>query len=335
LGSLRRAAWQHERASTADAAIVLLDARTGAVAQSRRHAAIAALLRIGHVVVAINKMDLVGYSEDRFDAVKAAFSESTKALHHATNVVYIPMSALNGDMVVERGDRMPWYSGPTLLELLERLPVADARATAPFRFPVQLVSRPQTPELHDFRGYMGRIEAGSVRVGDAITVLPGGRSSRVKEILTYDGPLEQAFAPQSVTMTIEDHIDISRGDLVVKTGERLHVAREVRASVCWMGDAPLDARRKYLMKHTTRTLKALVSKIHHRLDVDTLRHADATELKMNDIGDVTFKLQSPLAFDPYETINATGAFILIDEVTNDTVVAWMILRPDSATAAVD
>ncbi|WP_394827637.1 sulfate adenylyltransferase subunit CysN [Pendulispora albinea] len=325
-------------ASTAMLTIILVDARKGASVQSRRHAAIAALLGIPHIVVAVNKMDLVGYSKSSFDAVEAQFSTFAKALE-LPHLHYVPMSALHGDMVVERGDNLPWYTGPTLLGLLENLPVERDIDLAPFRFPVQLVSRPQTREHHDFRGYMGRIESGSIRIGDAVTILPQGRNSRVKGILTYDGALREAFAPQSITLMLEDEIDISRGDMIVKSESssgvldrthRVQVAREARATVCWMGDAPLDPRRKYLMKHTTRTVHARVEGIDHRLDVNTLTRQSAAELKMNDIGQVRFKLQNPLAFDAYQVNRATGAFILIDSTTNNTVGAGMLLSAPAA-----
>ena len=322
-------------ASTANLTIILVDARKGVSLQSRRHAAIAALLGIRHIVVAVNKMDLVDYSMDTFESIKSQFAAFARALH-LPDVHYVPMSALHGDMVVERGENLHWYGGPTLLGLLENLPVDDDVDRRAFRFPVQFVSRPQTPEHRDFRGYMGRIEAGSIRVGEAITILPSGRTSRIKEIATYDGPLQEAFAPQSVTMLLEDEIDISRGDMFVKTSEHAHeaqVAREVRANVCWMGDAPLDPRRKYLVKHTTRTVKAIVAGIDHRLDVNTLVREPAPELKMNDIGQVRFRLQGPIAFDAYEVNRTTGAFIVIDEVTNNTVGAGMILGQSAPAMA--
>jgi sulfate adenylyltransferase subunit 1 len=316
-------------ASTADLAIILIDARKGVSVQSRRHAAISGLLGIPHIVVAVNKMDLVGYGRATFDAVKTQFASLAKALRLPA-VHYVPMSALHGDMVVERRSNLPWYGGPTLLELLETVAIDDDVHARAFRFPVQLVARPQTPEHHDFRGYLGRIESGAIRVGDEIRILPGAGRSRVKEIRTYDGPLEEAVAPQSVTLTLEDELDISRGDTFVKADEdtgttRATVERDLHANVCWMDDAPLDLRRKYLVKHTTRTVRALVSTIDHRLNIDTLEREGAETLKMNDIGAVRLRLQAPITFDAYRVNRSTGAFVLIDETTNHTVGAGMIL----------
>ena len=310
-------------ASTANLAIILIDARKGVLVQSRRHTYLASLVGIPHLVVAINKMDLVDYSHEVFERICrdfAAFAEGLK-LH---NITYIPMSALNGDMVVERGDNLPWYEGVTLIDLLENIPIDHDINLDDFRFPVQLVCRPQTEELHDFRGYMGRIESGSIQVGDAVTVLPSGLTSRIKEIVTYDGLLDHAIAPQSVTLTIEDHLDISRGDMLVKTEQKPRVTREFEAMLCWLSEQPLDPKRKYLVKHTTRIVKALVSRINYRVDVNTLNREAVDIFKMNDIGRVTLKVQQPLVCDDYERNHATGSFIIIDEASNNTVAAGMI-----------
>jgi sulfate adenylyltransferase subunit 1 len=235
------------------------------------------------------------------------------------------LSALNGDMVVERGDKLDWYKGPALLELLETVEIDHDVNTSDFRFPVQWVCRPQTEEYHDFRGFMGRIEAGEVSVGDEVTVLPSGRSSKVKEIVTYDGKLQTAFAPQSVTITLTDEIDISRGDMLVKTSANPpKVEKEFEAMLCWLSESPLDKNRKYLVKHTTRTAKCLFSNIFYRVDVNTLEPHNVDKLNMNDIARVALKIQQPLVFDSYETDRATGSFIVIDEATNNTVAAGMV-----------
>ena len=297
--------------------------RNGIVEQTRRHAFIASLLQIPHLVVCINKMDLVDYSQKVFDDIHKEFSTFADdlGLH---NVEYIPMSALNGDMVVERGDNLPWYKGVTLMSLLEDVVIDHDINLADFRFPVQWVCRPMTEELHDFRGYMGRIESGSVQVGDAVTLLPSGLTSRVKEVLVYEGPVEQAFAPQSVTLTIEDHLDISRGDLLVKAAEAPRVTKEFDAMLCWLSEQSLDSQRKYLIKHTTRVVKAIVGSIDYRVDVNTLEQETVDTLKMNDIAQVKFKVQQPLICDDYVRNHATGSFILIDESSNNTVAAGMI-----------
>src|SRR5918992_2491139 len=286
-------------ASTANLAIVLIDARKGVVTQSCRHAYIASLLGIPHLVLAINKMDLVGYSQDVFDSVREAFGKFAAGLK-CRDIVYIPMSALKGDMVVERGENLPWYQGPALLELLETIEIDRDLNLDDFRFPVQWVCRPGTLEHQDFRGYMGRVESGTVTIGDAITVLPSGRRSRIKQILTLDGELEHAFAPQSVTLLLEDDVDISRGDMIVKNGDNVRVAKEYDADICWLGEQPLDLRRKYLVKHTSKTVKAFIPRILHRVDVNTLQAMGrVSELQMNDIARVGIRAQQPLALDRY------------------------------------
>jgi sulfate adenylyltransferase subunit 1 len=310
-------------ASTANLAIILIDARKGVLTQSRRHAYLASLVGIPHLVVAVNKMDLVDYSHDVFEKICEEFHSFAAGLN-LKNIAYIPMSALNGDMVVERGNRLDWYEGMTLMDLLERVPVDHDINMEDFRFPVQLVCRPQTEELHDFRGYMGRIESGSISVGDAVQVLPSGLASRIKEIVTYEGNVDDAIAPQSVTLTIEDHLDISRGDMLVKTGQLPQVTKDFHAMLCWLSEQNLDLRRKYLIKHTTRTVKALVSHIDYLLNINTLEHEPADALKMNDIGRITIKVQQPVVWDAYQRNRATGSFIIIDELTNNTVAAGMI-----------
>lgn len=310
-------------ASTANLAIILIDARNGVLTQSRRHTYLASLVGIPHLVVAVNKMDLVDYSQQVFDDICKDFAAFANDLN-LHDIKYIPMSALQGDMVVERGDKLAWYQGSTLLDLLENVAIDHDINVKDFRYPVQWVCRPQTEALHDFRGYMGRIESGSIKVGDPVTVLPSGLTSRIKEILFYEDSLTDAFAPQSVTLTIEDHLDISRGDLLVKTDETPWVTKEFCAMLCWLSEQPLDPRRKYLIKHTTRTVKAMVSRIDYRVDVNTLKQESVDTLKMNDIAKVKLKVQQPLICDDYARNHATGSFIVIDESSNNTVAAGMI-----------
>jgi len=310
-------------ASTANLAIILIDARKGVLTQSRRHAYLASLMGIPHLVVAINKMDLVGYSSDVVKKISQEFAEFAAKLG-LDNIVYIPMSALNGDMVVERGDNLSWYKGSTLMEVLENTPIDNDINLEDFRFPVQLVCRPKTKEFHDFRGYMGRIESGQISVGDEVTVFPSGLSSRIKEIVTYDGLLDHAIAPQSVTLTIEDHLDISRGDMLVKTENAPHVSKKINTILCWLSEVALDPKRKYLLKHSARIVKAGVSKIDYKVDINTLSHEAVDTLKMNDIGCVELNVQQPLACDDYQKNHATGSFIVVDEASNNTVAAGMI-----------
>jgi sulfate adenylyltransferase subunit 1 len=311
-------------ASTANLVVILIDARKGVLVQTRRHTYLASLVGIPHIVLAVNKMDMVDYSEARFNEICTEYLAfaAQLGLH---NVTCLPLSALVGDMLVDRGDNLNWYQGATLMELLENVEIDHDVNTTDFRYPVQWVCRPQTEEYHDFRGFMGRIEAGEVSVGDEITVLPSGRTSKVKEIVTYDGNLQTAYAPQSIAITLTDEIDISRGDMFVKADYLPTVAKEFEAMLCWLSETPLDKNRKYLVKHTTRTAKCLFSSIDYRVDVNTLeQHANPT-VNMNDIAHVAMKVQQPLAFDHYQRNRATGCFIVIDEATNNTVAAGMIV----------
>jgi sulfate adenylyltransferase subunit 1 len=310
-------------ASTANLVIILADARKGVLVQTRRHTYLASLVGIPHIVLAVNKMDLVDYSEARFSEICAEYLQFASLLG-LTDVTCIPLSALAGDMIVERGDNLDWYQGTTLMNLLDNIVIDYDVNTTDFRYPVQWVCRPQTEEFHDFRGYMGRIEAGEIAVGDEITVLPSGRSSKVKEIVTYNGKLQCAYAPQSVTLTLEDEIDISRGDMFVRSESLPKVAKEFEAMLCWLSETPLDRNRKYLVKHTTRTAKCLFSGIDYRVDVNTLEKHRTDTLNMNDIAHVAMKVQQPLVFDSYITDRATGSFIVIDEASNNTVAAGMI-----------
>jgi sulfate adenylyltransferase subunit 1 len=310
-------------ASTANLVVILIDARRGVLVQTRRHTYLASLVGIPHIVLAVNKMDMVEYSEARYNEICTEYLAfaAQLGLH---NVTCVPLSALVGDMLVDRGDNLNWYQGSTLMELLENVEIDHDVNTTDFRFPVQWVCRPQTEEYHDFRGFMGRIEAGSVSVGDEITVLPAGRTSKVKEIVTFDGNLQTAYAPQSITITLTDEIDISRGDMFVKADAMPTVAKEFEAMLCWLSETPLDKNRKYLVKHTTRTAKCLFASVDYRVDVNTLEQHANPVVNMNDIAHVKMKVQQPLVFDSYKRNRASGSFIVIDEATNNTVAAGMI-----------
>jgi sulfate adenylyltransferase large subunit len=308
-------------ASTADLAVILVDARKGVLEQSKRHAFISSLLGIRHLVVAVNKMDLVGFSEEVFDAIVTEFSCFARNLgpHEAT---FIPISALHGDNVVERSAAMDWYAGPALLEHLERVEVAGEHDGGGLRFPVQWVIR---DGVSDYRGYAGQVAGGRVRPGDEVVVLPAGIATTVASIDTYDGPLAEAFGPMSVTLRLADEVDVSRGNLICAPDARPTLDRELEADVCWMADAPLRPRGRYLLKHTTTTVRAIVDDVADRVDIQTLdRDAAPGELALNEIGRVRLRTSRPLAFDAYADNRATGSFILIDEATNDTVGAGMI-----------
>jgi len=313
-------------ASTANLAIILVDARKGMLTQTRRHSTLAHLVGIPHLLVAINKMDLVYYDQAAYEAIKAdylAFAEKVGI----KDVRFIPLSALNGDMVVERGERLNWYEGPTLMEILEAAPAAHTEKAEDFRFPVQYVCRPRdsaNPELHDYRGFMGRVESGEIAVGDTVTTLPSGQSSRVKAIEIGGQPIERAIHEQSVTLLLEDEIDTSRGDMIVKSAEVREPLKQIDAMVCWLSETPLSPARTYLVRHTTREVKAKLAGIEYRLDVNTLEHGPADTLAMNDIARVSLKLAQPIFADPYRANRATGAFIIIDESTNNTVGAGMV-----------
>jgi len=309
-------------ASTADLAIVLVDARNGVVEQTKRHAFIAALLGIPHVVLAVNKMDLVDYDEQVFDRIVTDFSAFARRLD-VRDVAFIPMSALEGDNVVDRSEAMGWYAGLPLLEHLETVQIAADRNLDELRFPVQYVIRDHAT---DYRGYAGRIASGVVRPGDEVLVLPGGQSTTVEAIDTLDGPLDEAVPPLSVTLRLVDDLDISRGDLICGPADRPSLERELTADVCWMADAPLRPRGRYLIKHAAHTVAAMVDELVDRVDVHTLdREGAPPELALNDIGRVRLRTARPVAFDPYARNRATGSFIVIDEATNETVGAGMIV----------
>ena len=310
-------------ASTADLAIVLVDARKGLLTQSRRHAYIASLLRIPHVVLAVNKMDLVGYSQQVFDDIRNAFDGFVRDLDFY-RVDPLPISALQGDMVVGRGDGLSWYRGPTLLDILESAEVARSAVHGHLFFPVQLVSRPGDSGVEGARGYAGRIESGSIGVGDAITVLPSGQTSRVRAVRTFDGAVERAQAPQSVTVVLEDQLDISRGEVFAATGTLPFVAREFEATLCWLATEPFNRSRRYLIKQGTRVVKALLGSPQYRMNVNTLAREPADTFALNDIGRISVKTAQPVAFEPYRQNRAAGSFVVIDETSNNTVAAGLI-----------
>jgi sulfate adenylyltransferase subunit 1 len=311
-------------ASTAEAAVVLIDARKGLLPQSRRHIYLASLLGLAEIIVAVNKMDLIGFDETTFRGIRREVLDFAERLG-TTRVSFVPMSALLGDMVVERGENLLWWTGPTLLEALEAVDVTRSLHELPLRFPVQLVTRPDIAGLGGARGYLGRIESGTVRRGQAVVVLPAGRSTTVTQIVSLDGPVEEAGAGDCVTLVLADDLDISRGDLFAEESERPTSGQQIRARLCWLSADPFEAQRSYLLRHTTRTVKARIRAINARVDIHTLeREAFVEPLKMNDIVDVQFALQQPIASDSYQVNRATGAFILIDEVTNQTVAAGLI-----------
>ena len=306
-------------ASTSDLAVVLIDARHGVLTQSKRHGFIASLLRIPHIVVAVNKMDLVDYSQEVFAAIEREYTAFSAKLD-VSDIRFIPVSALKGDNVVDRSEHMDWYHGSTFLHYLEHVNIASDRNLIDFRFPVQTVIRPH----QNFRGYAGTIASGVVRPGEEVMVLPSGKKTRIKEITTFDGDQEAAGAGQPVVLTLEDEIDISRGDMLVRPGNLPQVDNEIGAMMCWMSEEPLDKNRHYILKHTTREVKAFVADVVYRVDVDTLHREDAETLELNEIGRVKLITAQPLFFDTYRVNQETGAFILIDPSSHNTVAAGMI-----------
>jgi bifunctional enzyme CysN/CysC len=320
-------------ASTADLALILVDARNGLTQQSRRHAFIASLLRIPHVVVCVNKMDLVDFSADVFEAIKDEFSDFSAKLE-VSDVSFLPVSALHGDNVVERSERTPWYDGTSLLTHLENVHIASDRNLIDARFPVQWVIRPMSDDHHDYRGYAGQIAAGIFRAGDDVMVLPSGATSRIRSLDTYDGPLEEAVAGDSVTMLLEDDLDVSRGDLVCRPHNQPQVGRDVEAIVCWMSERPARPGARYAIKHLTRSARAELRELRFRIDVDTLhRDEHATQLGLNEIGRVVLRSTAPLTYDAFRRSRLMGSLILVDEDTNDTVGAAMVIGPAVAETA--
>jgi len=313
-------------ASTCDLAVILIDARYGVQTQTKRHSFIVSLLGIRHVIVAINKMDLVGYSEETFNKIKADYLAFVKTLD-LHDIHFIPMSALDGDNVVNPSANMPWFSGKPMMELLNSIEIAGDYNFVDARLPVQYVNRPNL----DFRGFCGTVASGVFHKGDIITALPSGKSSKIKAIVTYDGELEQAFAAMAVTLTLEDEIDVSRGDMVIgKQANTPTVADKFKATIVWMTEQSMTPGRRYVIKLATRSVSGSASMIHHRIDVNTLEHHDANQLKLNEIGSCTVAVNAPVVFDPYQRNKATGSFIVIDRLTNATVGAGMITGDASA-----
>lgn len=312
-------------ASTANLAIILIDARKGLVEQTHRHSFIASLLRIPHVVVCVNKMDLVDYSEEVYNQIVEDYKAFASKLE-VKDIQFVPISALKGDNVVDRSQNMPWYQGTTLLYLLENVHIASDLNHIDCRFPVQLVIRPHTLEHQDFRGYAGRVEGGIFKPGDEVQVLPSGFSSRIKQIELDGQPIEEAFSPMSVVMTLTDEIDISRGDMIVRPNNQPHAEQDLEVMLCWMNQKPLQARSKVVIRHTTKECVGMVKSIQYKVDINTLhREEGTTELKMNDIGRVSIRSSQPLFFDSYRRNRQTGSIILVDEASNETLAAGMII----------
>ena len=312
-------------ASTANLAIILIDARHGIVEQTKRHSFIASLLGIPHIAFCINKMDLVDYSQDVYNRLVKDL-EAFSAKLETKDVRFIPISALKGDNVVHRSEKMDWFEGATLMHTLETVHIASDHNHIDCRFPIQNVIRPQTTEFHDYRGYAGRIAGGVFKKGDAVMVLPSGFTSKIKSIDTFDGEIDEAFAPMSVTMTLEDDIDISRGDMIVRENNKPEVSLDIEAMICWMGDSPLKEKGKYALKHTSKDARCMVKEIKYKVDINTLHRNEADKvIASNDIARVTLRTTSPLFIDQDGRNRNTGSLILIDEATNNTVGAGMII----------
>jgi bifunctional enzyme CysN/CysC/sulfate adenylyltransferase subunit 1 len=311
-------------ASTAGLGLVLVDARQGMTEQSRRHAVLLSLLRVPHMVLAVNKMDLVGYDQSIYDKIHQEFTTFTSKLT-VPDLAVIPISALQGDNVVTRSENMPWYEGPSLLHHLENVYVASDRDMVDTRFPVQYVIRPKSDKFHDYRGYAGQVAGGVLKKGDEVMVLPSGLTSKIAGIDLHDREVNEAFPPMSVTVRLEDDLDVSRGDMICRPKNTPQVSQDIDAMVCWMVPEPLRNRRKLMIKHTTRTARALVKDIQYRLDVNSLhRDLDTGELGLNEVGRVQLRTTQPLLCDAYGTNRSTGSFILVDEATGATVGAGMI-----------
>jgi len=319
-------------ASTANVSVVLVDARLGVIEQTRRHTYIAALLGTPHLIIAVNKMDLVDWSEERFRQIRDDIEAFLPKLGVLKDVRFIPISALQGDNVVEKSTKTPWYEGPTLLGHLETMHIASDWDLTAFRLPVQWVNRPNNPtdpHLHDFRGLSGQIARGLVKVGDRVMVLPAGIKATVKQIWTYDGTVEEAFAPQSVTVCLAEDIDVSRGDMIVGLDGLPGMTTDLRAHVCWMNQRPLTKGKKYYLKHTTQTVQAMVTSLDHRINIQTFdAEPEPAELAMNGIGEIHLRTSKPLIFDGYSANRLTGSFILIEQGSNQTVAAGMLFPPD-------
>ena len=317
-------------ASTAQLAIILVDARKGMLTQTKRHSYLTKLVGIKHIIVAVNKMDLVNYDENEYQTIcdeYNSFASAIKLDQPEVTISFIPMSALNGDMIVDRGDSLDWYKGATLLETLENIDTTEETKNSQLRFPIQLVCRPRdsaNEELHDFRAFMGKIESGSLKVNDKIKVLPSSHESTIKEIRIGEELISEANYEQSITVSLNDEIDISRGDMIVQKNDNLTSTKNFTANVCWLSESNLNINRTYLVMHTTRLSKAKIASINNKININTLDTEQVTELKTNDIANINFKLAQPLIVDQYSQNRSTGAFIIIDETTYHTVGAGMI-----------
>ncbi|PSR57125.1 sulfate adenylyltransferase subunit CysN [Adhaeribacter arboris] len=312
-------------ASTANLAVVLVDARKGVIEQTCRHTFITSLLKIDHIILCVNKMDLVDYSQEVYEKIKTDFQDFISRLDIA-DVRYVPVSALQGDNIVNKSTKMPWYEGSTLLYMLENVHLGSDLNHVDARFPVQYVLRPQSTEYHDFRGYAGRVEGGVFKPGDEVLVLPSGFTSTVKTIETFDGPVAEAFAPMSVVITLTDEIDISRGDMLVKPNNQPEVSQDLEIMVCWMSEKPLAKGKKYIVRHTTKEAKCLVKDIRYKMNINTLHKIEEDlNIGLNDIGRITLRTTLPLFYDDYRKNSGTGSLILVDEFTNETVAAAIIL----------
>ena len=313
-------------ASTANLAIILVDARKGIVEQTCRHAFIANLLRIQHVIVAINKMDLVEYSESVYETIVENFKSFSSRLDNFIDVSFIPISALHGDNVVNRSENMSWYPGSTLLYQLESVYIGSDQNHVQARFPVQWVIRPHSDQYHDFRGYAGRVAGGVFKPGDEVQILPSGFASEIESIHTADGTIDEAFAPLSCSLLLKENIDISRGDMIVKVNNPPDRGQDIEAMVCWFSEKKMTLRGKYSLRHTTNEVKAIVSSLQYKININTLRKIeDEAEFGMNEIGRVTIRTSAPIYYDSYKNNRTTGSFILVDDVTNETVAAGMIV----------
>lgn len=312
-------------ASTANLAIILVDARKGVIEQTSRHSFIASLLRIQHIVVCVNKMDLVDYSQEVYEKIISDYKDFASRLDNVVDITFIPISALNGDNVVDKSENMDWYQGSSLLYHLETVYIGNQENHVEARFPVQWVIRPQSDKWHDFRGYAGRVAGGVFKPGDDVTVQPSGFSTKIKAIHSDENEIAEAFAPLSVAITLEDEIDISRGDMIVKSNNPPQVGQDIEAMICWFSDKPMQPRGKYIIRHTSREAKAIIKKVNYKVDINTLHKAeDDLEFRLNDIGRISLRTSAPLIYDAYKRNRTTGSFILIDAMTNETVAAGMI-----------
>jgi len=313
-------------ASTANLAVILIDARKGVIEQTKRHSFIANLLRIQHLIVAVNKMDLVDYSEERYNEIVEEYESFASRLDNIVDIQAIPISALNGDNVVDKSEKMDWYQGPTFLYHLENVYIGGEDNHVDARFPVQWVIRPQSDQWHDFRGYAGRVAGGVFRPGDEVVVLPSGFKTTVQAIHIAEETVEEAYAPQSICMTLHDEIDISRGDMIVKPNNQPKVEQDIEAMICWFSQTPMQTRGKYLLRQTTQETQAVISEIRYQVDINTLRKIEGVEcFNMNEIGRVKIRTATPLLHDAYRRNRSTGSFILVDAGTNETVGAGMIV----------